>query len=74
MSVERSAVFFMFGALGFLLLLIIGFDVEPPTAALLLIGLSVGVIALIAFKPNWSTPKLTIQQKAILVEFDFYIG
>ena len=72
MSIERSAVFFMFGGLGFIFLLVTVFHVAPPTAALLFILLSVGAIAFIAFKPNWKTPKLTIQQKAVLVDFDFY--
>lgn len=72
MSVERAAVFFLFGAFGFLMVLITVFHVQPATAALLLIGLSVGTMLIIASKPKWRNSKLTLQQKAILVHFDFY--
>src|SRR5690606_39253238 len=53
-------------------LLISVFHVAPPIAALLFIGLSASAMAYIGFKPKWKTPKLTIQQKAVLTDFDFY--
>jgi MtfA peptidase len=72
MTVEDSAKLFIFGALGFLVLLVQFFHVEPPIAALLLVGTGTTVMAYLAFKPTWKKPKLTLQQKTILVDFDFY--
>ncbi|HSZ71589.1 MAG TPA: zinc-dependent peptidase [Cytophagaceae bacterium] len=72
MTATRSALFFMFGAIGFLMLLIGVFHVPPHVAALLLIGTSVSVMAYLSTKHSIIKAKLTIPQKAILIEFDFY--
>lgn len=71
MSAESLAKLYLFGSIGFLVVTI-QLGVPPHIATLLLIGTGISGLAYMAYKPSFKKPKLTLQQKAILVEFDFY--
>lgn len=72
MTGGSTAVFFMCGSICFLLILVLGFDVHPYTAAVLLFGFVSGSFIYTFLRSKWIIPQLTLQQKAILLDFDFY--
>ncbi len=72
MSTGDLAKLYLFGSVLFLVVTIQFLDVPPPFAVLLLIGTGVSGLAYLAYKPSFKKTKLTPEQKAILVDFDFY--